>query len=537
MPNSYNTTCDANHEVRERESILSLLAERAKQWEAEWLLQGIDQGVSQGLAQERELLRSLANQKFDPATAESLALRLATVADPACLNEIGCWIIDTSTGAELLDKTDRKLGYSPIQQPEPFSIMNSTTRAFGDLIRFDRERQAMVEMLPRIPLGASPDQGGIDEKSLQHLLFRAPEALPIAAIDSAYDGAVPICRELRTRAGPLDALYVNPLGRLTIVEFKLWRNPQARREVIGQILDYARELASWSYEDLQRAVSVVLNRKGNVLYETVRAASGSELNEADFVDDVTRYLSRGEFLLLIVGDGIREGAENIVDFVQRHSGLHFNLALVEAALFQDGASRIIVQPRVLARTEIVQRFVVEGQIATEQENAKDDADEDSLSDWQQENLRFWKAVLDDFTFSDVTVDTPSPTKESAIYVRVQQPGIGFTGLSFVGYVLRKRPHVGCYLSYRANVPQAASIHKRFEESLEALKHQMGNDLDFWHNDAGRPRIGFTRPTSLPFVDDSPSGEFEEAVTWMRDRLDRLVSTLNPRLKNMLSSGS
>ena len=319
---------------------------------------------------------------------------------------------------------------------ERFSIVNSTTRAFGGLIRLDRERRAIVETLSRIPLGAPPDQGGIDEKSLQHLLFRTPEALPIAAIDSAYDGAVPICRELRTRAGPLDALYVNPLGRLTIVEFKLWRNPQARREVIGQILDYAQELASWSYEDLQRAVSIVLDRKGNALYETVRAASGSELNEADFVDNVTRYLSRGEFLLLIVGDGIREGAENIVNFVQRHSGLHFNLALVEAALFQDGASRIIVQPRVLARTEIVQRFVVENQTAAEQENAKDDADEDSLSDWQQENLRFWSAVLGDFTFSDVTVDTPSPSKESAIYVRVQQPGIGFSGLSFVGYVFR-----------------------------------------------------------------------------------------------------
>ena len=43
------------------------------------------------------------------------------------------------------------------------------------------------------------------------------------------------------------------------------------------------------------------------------------------MDNVTRHLSRGEFLLLIVGDGIREGAEKIVDFVQRHSGLRFSL--------------------------------------------------------------------------------------------------------------------------------------------------------------------------------------------------------------------
>ena len=61
-------------------------------------------------------------------------------------------------------------------------------------------------------------------------------------------------------------------------------------------------------------------------------AHGHVVHEAEFVDNVTRHLKRGEFLLLIVGDGIREDVEHIVDFVQRHSGLHFNLALVEAAL-------------------------------------------------------------------------------------------------------------------------------------------------------------------------------------------------------------
>ena len=39
--------------------------------------------------------------------------------------------------------------------------------------------------------------------------------------------------------------------------------------------------------------------------------------------------------MLIVCDDSREGVENIVEFVQRHSGLHFNLALVEAALYRD----------------------------------------------------------------------------------------------------------------------------------------------------------------------------------------------------------
>ena len=194
---------------------------------------------------------------------------------------------------------------------------------------------------------------------------------PLATrFDSAYGDPVPVCRELSAPpTGSIDALYVNALGRLTLTfcEFKLWRNPQARREVIGQILDYAAALASWSYEDLQRQVSLAVGGEGsNVLYELV-SRRNADVVEAEFVDNVTRHLRRGEFLLLVIGDGIRERAEKIVDFVQSHSGLHFNLALVEAALYRNGADRLIVQPRVLARTEIVQRFVVEAAVPVESE--------------------------------------------------------------------------------------------------------------------------------------------------------------------------
>ena len=117
------------------------------------------------------------------------------------------------------------------------------TPRYGDLIRLGPDDGEVMEVLKRVPLGAGVSQGSVSEDALQNLLFRFPETLPIAAIDATYAGAVPICQELRTTAGFVDALYVNPLGQITLTEFKLWRNPQSRREVIGQILDYAKELA------------------------------------------------------------------------------------------------------------------------------------------------------------------------------------------------------------------------------------------------------------------------------------------------------
>ena len=404
--------------------------------------------------------------------------------------------------------------------------------AYGELIRLNLTGDSDEETLRRIHLGTATAQGGIDEATLQDLLFRHPPTLPLAAIDASYDGTVPICRELSTPAGYVDALYVNGLGRLTLAEFKLWRNPQSRREVIGQILDYAKEIASWSYEDLQREVSKALKRPGNALFDLVHAAYPS-VDESVFVDNVTRHLRRGEFLLLIIGDGIREGVENIVDFVQRHSGLHFKLALVEAALYRDTDDRIIVQPRILCRTDVVRRVVYEA--GESRDVLPDDTERDDvLSDFERENQRFWTAVLGDFSFSDVTVEVPVASRESTLYVKVRNSGWGDWGLSFVAYLSRGPRNVGCYLTCRKDIPQAVRVYAQVEASLDEYRDAMGGDLQTWMGSNGRPRFGFKRRDGLPFdaADDSP--DFLESVQWMREKLDLLVSNVQPDLQSMLS---
>lgn len=81
------------------------------------------------------------------------------------------------------------------------------------------------------------------EEQLQQLVHEHPEALPINEIDAAFAGAISICRELNSRAGPIDNFLIMPSGFPVIVECELWSNPQARREVVGQVLDHAKELA------------------------------------------------------------------------------------------------------------------------------------------------------------------------------------------------------------------------------------------------------------------------------------------------------
>ena len=94
----------------------AMLAESVKEWTEQWLREGREQGREQGLAlglergiergraEERALLCRQASRKFDAETAERLAGLLARLSDPERLAEVGEWIIECGTGADLLDR-------------------------------------------------------------------------------------------------------------------------------------------------------------------------------------------------------------------------------------------------------------------------------------------------------------------------------------------------------------------------------------------------------------------------------------------------
>lgn len=81
-----------------------------------------------------------------------------------------------------------------------------------------------------------------DEKWLQDLIATHSEILPVEEFDEVFGPAISLGREIGTAAGSIDNLYVSPKGSLTIVETKLWKNPDKHRTVVAQIIDYAKEL-------------------------------------------------------------------------------------------------------------------------------------------------------------------------------------------------------------------------------------------------------------------------------------------------------
>ena len=216
------------------------------------------------------------------------------------------------------------------------------------------------QKMERIPLNEKLFQ----ENWLQNLIHNNPQILPIDDIESGFAPLISIGREISTSVGFVDNLYISPNGYITIVETKLWRNPEAKREVVGQIIDYAKELTNWTFSKLNEGVkksSQTYNQNSKGIIELIKDFEElEEIEEFKIIDNIERNLKRGRFLLLIVGDGIRESVEEMIDFLSNSPQIQFTLGLVELQVYKNPKleNDLIVIPNLITRTREITRAVI-----------------------------------------------------------------------------------------------------------------------------------------------------------------------------------
>ena len=379
------------------------------------------------------------------------------------------------------------------------------------------------------PLSFSAGDLAFSEADIQAFVHAHPTSLPISEIDPMFVGAIPICTELNTPAGPIDNFMVTPSGLPVLIECKLWRNPEGRREVVGQILDYAKELSRWSSSDLQREVSRRVKSDGSSLLDLVRAADPT-VDEVEFNDALTTNLRRGRFLLLIVGDGIREGVEAIAEYLQAHAGLHFSLGLVEMPIYVLPSGGRIVVPRVLARTANITRTVVavpDGfsvQVAQETGGGADvDPDRAALSDTQQ---KFWASFFPYLHLDDPEQAIPRPPRQGYFTLSLPAPN-GSAWLSV--YRNAKLNEVGVFLtSSRGGVGDYAML--AIVEDAEAVLRELGGTAELKNNKEGRPWIA----DSLRFGSLEDPDIREQAFKWLAERVNTFVNVMRPRVRSAVA---
>lgn len=193
------------------------------------------------------------------------------------------------------------------------------------------------------------------EDYLQRKIDECPELLAIDMIDPAFGPLIPIGREKPVASGSIDNLYINHLGRITIVEVKRWRNPQSLREVLSQIIDYSKCLSGASYEDFQEICET------EDLYTLAGRNCPPNITlpeEASFIDLVSDSLANSDFLLIIAGDGIRKHLEDLLEIMKQYPHLYTKFALLELQMFED-SDNILFVPSIPAESVQFNKIKIE----------------------------------------------------------------------------------------------------------------------------------------------------------------------------------
>ncbi|WP_437853475.1 hypothetical protein [Sorangium sp. So ce363] len=143
-------------------------------------------------------------------------------------------------------------------------------------------------------------------------------------------------------AGVLDILLVTSEGLPVVVEAKLARNAQSRREVVGQVVDYVSALTSFTVDELDGLV-------GGTLEAALRSLVGD--SDDDFEKlwrAVGSNLRAGLARYLILVDEVPADLERIVRFLASRSSL--DIGLVTISRYRDVDGRYVLVPQHVVRS-------------------------------------------------------------------------------------------------------------------------------------------------------------------------------------------
>ena len=174
----------------------------------------------------------------------------------------------------------------------------------------------------------SPTSSGYTlESELVKMIADYPELLPGVSADSF------VCLEYETSSGPIDILIINAIdGSITLVECKLARNPEVRRKIIGQIIDYAASLRTMKFEDFHDRW---IRRGGPNLENVIVNDSPLSLTVAD-------NLLAARFTLLLAVDEINEPLKQMTIYVNEKTDSTTRIALIELARHSESDVEIVI---------------------------------------------------------------------------------------------------------------------------------------------------------------------------------------------------
>ena len=218
---------------------------------------------------------------------------------------------------------------------------------------YTRDQQGQLEPLE--------EEHFAKEEELQALIAEHPEVLdgeqmrpgaPLRWILIAREQGIAESSDAAARWA-VDHLLVDQDAVPTLVEVKRGSNPEIRRTIVGQMLEYAAHAArTWTADTLRHAFEESVDARGLDPSEELGkllAPDGEEEPDADgFWERVATNLAAARLRLLFVADDIPDPLERVVEFLNAQMA-RIEVLAVEIKQFK-GDSRQTLVPRVIGRT-------------------------------------------------------------------------------------------------------------------------------------------------------------------------------------------
>ncbi len=147
----------------------------------------------------------------------------------------------------------------------------------------------------------------------------------------------------------LDHLFLDQDGVPTLVEVKRSCDSRIRREVVGQMLDYAANaVAYWPVDDIRsRFVSRCAQERADPV-ESLDSFLNGVMDEESFWKRVSENLRKGRIRMVFVADDIPSELQRIVEFLNQQF-VEAEVFAVEVRQFVGGGVTTLV-PRVVGQT-------------------------------------------------------------------------------------------------------------------------------------------------------------------------------------------
>jgi hypothetical protein len=150
----------------------------------------------------------------------------------------------------------------------------------------------------------------------------------------------------------LDHLFVDQDGVPTLVEVKRSTDTRIRREVVGQMLDYAANgVRYWPAESLQLAFVQTQEQLGrDPQAEIQRLCLDETMTVPSFFERVTDHLRAGRIRMVFVADAVPDDLRRIVEFMNEQMTPAEVFAVEVKQYLAEGYPGRVIVPAVYGRT-------------------------------------------------------------------------------------------------------------------------------------------------------------------------------------------